>query len=462
MTTRGVKGEPIVLRGGNYQASVYQRSGELVLSGPAGTGKTLASLYRVWQYGNDYPGARMLIVRKTRASLTESALVTWEQMLERGGASVILGNPIARTNRHHYVFPNGSVLVTGGLDKPDKILSTEWDLIYVPEATDLSLLEWETLSGRLRAGAGPYDLIFGDCNPTTPTHWIYRRAKRRKLKLIPTTHFDNPRFFDTARQKWTPDGIRYLKRLGRLTGARKARFLKGLWVAAEGLVYDGYDEWKHMRHPAGWVPPDDWERVWGLDFGFQNPMSLTMWAIDPDQRLHLYREWYVRQTRVEVLAKRVMDDLTRRGDRTPVCILADHDPENVETFQVYSGLSVTMADKQRRDDGIEAVQARFDVAGDGRPRLFLARDCLAHPPDESLIDEGKPTCLADELVGYVWDTRDPKRVKDEPLKANDHAMDGMRYVCRWVESYDRMGPPVYGTAGEAEGEFTPSKATLSW
>ena len=51
---------------------------EIILSGPAGTGKSFACLWKLHQTALDHPGARCLIVRKTRESITESALVTFE------------------------------------------------------------------------------------------------------------------------------------------------------------------------------------------------------------------------------------------------------------------------------------------------------------------------------------------------------------------------------------------------
>ncbi len=434
------------LRGGNAEAFQWRRSGEYVLAGPGGTGKTVANLLHLLHFGQTYPGARLLILRKTRASLTESALVTWERDI-LGDGHPIIGNPINRGNRQNYRFPNTTQLVTGGIDRPDKLLSTEFDLIYVPEANELSLAEWETLGGRLRAGAGPYDLLFGDVNPTTPTHWIYRRAQAGKLKLISTTHKDNPRYWDVDRQEWTEAGLRYLTRLRTMTGARKKRFLLGEWAAAEGLVYDGYSPSIHDL-PDGWEPPSGWERIWCLDFGFSNPLVLGMWAIDGDGRLYLYREYYLTETRVETLAKMVKADCERRGEPAPAAVVCDHDPENAATWDAYAGLRInaTMADKQRRDEGIEEVQGRFDIQGDGRPRIFLGANCLAHVADQKLMDAGKPTRLSEELVSYVWDLKNPDRLKDEPLKVGDHHCDALRYLSRWVSTYRSGNIRPYGGA----------------
>lgn len=110
-----------------------------------------------------YPGARALVVRKTRESLTETVLVTWERDVLGPDHPILTSRPSLRRVRQSYQFPNASVVVLGGMDKPDKVLSSEWDLVYVPEATELDLVDWETLGGRLRAGAVPYQQIIADC-----------------------------------------------------------------------------------------------------------------------------------------------------------------------------------------------------------------------------------------------------------------------------------------------------------
>ena len=159
-------------------------------------------------YSDRYPVARMLIIRKTRVCLTESALAIWENQI-LGQGHPVLGNPIQRTSRHQYLWRNTSVLVTGGMDKSDKVLSTEWDMIYCPECNELNVAEWETLNNRIRAMAGPYDLLFGNCNPTVPSHWICRLAKAKQLKLVSTQLQDNPQYYDEDSREWTELGRRY-------------------------------------------------------------------------------------------------------------------------------------------------------------------------------------------------------------------------------------------------------------
>src|SRR5262245_33275675 len=114
----------------------YRRDPEIVLSGPAGTGKSRADLEKLHLCAMLYPGMRGLIVRKTRKSVTQTAQVTFEQhVLPKRW----LGRRVQwRTTEQEYRYWNGSVIVVGGLDKGSKVMSAEYDLIYVQEATELS------------------------------------------------------------------------------------------------------------------------------------------------------------------------------------------------------------------------------------------------------------------------------------------------------------------------------------
>jgi phage terminase large subunit len=429
------------LCGGNQAAYFDHSSQEYLLAGPAGTGKTLANLCKLLKFGGDHNGARMLIVRKTRVSLTETALVTWERDVLGEGHSILAKN-LSRGHRHDYKLPNGSVLVTGGMDNPDKILSSEWDLIYVPEATDLDLVDWETLGGRLRANAGPYDQLFGDCNPTTPGHWLYKRCQSGKTKLYSTTHYENPRYYDAFARKWTEAGRRYIGgRLQQMTGHRRDRFLKGLWVAAEGLVYDGYNPELHLL-PRDWVPPDSWPRLWSLDWGFNpSPIVLQFWALDAENRMHLYRETYRTRQMVADLGEWAKGEIEAGREPRPIATVSDHEEEKATVFGRVTGLHVTPAEKFDKLAGIQMVQEAFDInPADGRPRIFFHPDARRHKEDTQLVEAGKPLSTIEELTTYVWDTRNPDRPKDVPLDLNDHGMDAMLYARRWVVA--NLGRPA--------------------
>ena len=86
---------------------------EVVISGAAGTGKSRACLEKLHYYAQRYKGARILIVRKTRESLNESALVTLERDVFQSGAPMLSG--ARRETRTSYVYPNSSEIIIAGL-----------------------------------------------------------------------------------------------------------------------------------------------------------------------------------------------------------------------------------------------------------------------------------------------------------------------------------------------------------
>jgi phage terminase large subunit len=317
--------------------------------------------------------------------------------------------------------------------------------VYIQEATEegVTFDLYETLLRLLRNGRMPYHQIMMDCNPTTPTHWLYKRSQPGgMLKRYQSKHQDNPRFYDRVAQQWTTAGEEYLSTLRRMTGARKARFYEGEWKAAEGLVYDGYvaepTPKGHILQP-GWKAPNDWRRVWGIDWGFTAPLSLGIWALDGDGRMYLTRELYVTRWRVDRVAKWARMMLDSGQEPKPVAIVCDHDPEAAATFEAVSNLTVEMADKTDRDKGIQQVQRRFDFAGDDRPRIFFSESARWNEAESELIAAGKPTSGVEELIGYKW-KQDAD--KDEPEETNDHFCDQMRYVTRYLENNEGIGDAI--------------------
>jgi phage terminase large subunit len=285
--------------------------------------------------------------------------------------------------------------------------------------------------------AGPYDQLFGDCNPTTPHHWLKKRCDGGKCRLYESKHHENPRYYDRHVRRWTPAGERYVNgRLRQMTGTRRKRFLLGLWAAAEGVVY-AYDADIHSL-PRGWKPPPHWVRVWSIDWGKTSPTVLQMWAVDPLGRMYLYREFFRTNTRPDLLGKWAKGELEAGREPHPLAIVCDHDQERKADFEKASELALELADKADRDKGIEATQARFDceVRADGtagQPRIFFVDEALAHEPDPNLEERGTPSCTVAELVEYRWDE---DFLKDEPVDENDHGMDAMRYACRYVDAHN--------------------------
>jgi hypothetical protein len=158
-----------------------------------------------------------------------------------------IGSPMMdgpqRLNRHSYIYPNGSEIVVGGMDKPTRLFSTEYDLVYIPEAIELTLDEFESLKRSLRHFVLPWQQIIADTNPSYPSHWLKQRCDSGTCVLIPSSHKDNPVLWDAAANDWTPNGAKYIKTLDELTGAlASSGCCYGLWAQAEGAVYEGFED----------------------------------------------------------------------------------------------------------------------------------------------------------------------------------------------------------------------------
>lgn len=410
------------------------RGDEVLFAGPAGTGKSRACLEKLHMMALMNPGVRGLIVRKTLASLGSTALVTFEdhvakEHLANGEMKWFGGSP---KEAACYKYKNGSVIVVGGMDKSMKIMSSEYDVVYAQEATELTETDWEAITTRLRNGKVSFQQLMADANPDVPTHWLKVRCDKGKTKMIRSRHEDNPVLFEQKTMKLTVAGVAYMGKLDALTGVRYMRLRKGIWCAAEGLVYEEWDPEIHL-HKAIKVPPISWTRYITVDFGYTNPMVVQFWAEDEDGRLYLYKELYATKTTVEDMAPKIKEAMNLRKEPRPRAIICDHDAEGRAVLEKHLGMHTVQA-KKTVEDGIQAVKARMKVSeADGRPRIYLCEDAIIER-DKALLDVKKPTSTLEEVVGYIWDRgtvlaqNNGKPPKEVPVKENDHGCDAMRYM----------------------------------
>lgn len=402
-----------------------RRDSEVLVAGPAGTGKSRSCLEKVHMAALKYPGMRAILVRKTLSSLTASALVTWRRFVipEAMAAEVVEFYGGSAQEPAQYRYANGSTVVLGGMDKASKVMSTEYDLIYVQEATELTEDDWEALTTRLRYGRLPYQQLLADTNPDTPTHWLKGRCERGATVLLQSLHTDNPALYDDQGEK-TEAGATYLEKLEALTGVRRQRLLLGRWVAAEGVIYETFDSAIHVIDP--FPVPSDWTRWWTVDFGFVHPFVFQWWAEDPDGKLYLYRELYRTHRTVDQHAADVA--VFASAEPRPRAVICDHDAEGRATLENALGIGTVAADK-RVLEGIDAVQTRFRDR-----RCLIFKDCRVYR-DPELVEAHKPTCTAEELPGYVWADF---KTKEQPVKEQDDGCDALRYM---VAQRDLLGRP---------------------
>lgn len=389
----------------------YCKDAEFIAEGPAETGKTLAACWKAHLLSLKYAGSNGAIVRKTQKSIYGTVLQTFDRVIKDSPV-----RPFGGEKPEKYIYPNGSTIWIGGMDNPDKVLSSERDWIYVNQAEELTPDDWEKMLTRTtgRGSVMPYTMLFGDCNPGGSMHWI---RKRKGLRLIRTTHRDNPTLYNQATGELTEQGKRTMARLDSLTGVRRKRLKDGIWATAEGAVYDNFDVSVHVkeRNPSEMLS-------WYLaqDEGYTNPAVILLVGIDNDSRWHVAKEWYESgklQSKVVEQAKRYCDVIARYGrmnksgvnigvsavDKAAAGLIADLQNNNIPALGA----------KGRVLDGIQRIQDRLKVAGDGRPGITIDPSCVN---------------TINEFESYVWKQNSAGISKDEPVKENDHAMDALRYL----------------------------------
>lgn len=384
---------------GGAKEFIYCKDPEIIIHGAAETGKTLAACWLLHLTLSKYPNIRVAMVRETQHSLYGSVVQTYQR--------VINGSPVKAfggEKPEKFLYPNGSSLWLAGMDNADKVLSSEYYIIYVCQAEQLKLNDWELLTTRA-TGRGftiPGARVIGDANPAGTKHWI---RQRKGLTLIQSKHEDNPTLYDEQGQI-TEQGKRTLERLGNLTGVRRQRLLLGQWATAEGVVYDTFDANIHVKHRA-----DEEFKQWYLtcDEGYTNPAVILLVGVDSDGRWHIKREFYERgvlQSKVVGQAKEWVIEKhasTVAVDESAAGLIADMRNNGVPA----------VAAKGRVLDGIQKVQDRLKVRGDGLPGLTVDPSCVN---------------VINEFESYIWKQNKDGMGKDEPVKENDHAMDAVRYL----------------------------------
>jgi len=394
-----------------------------------------------------------------------------EQVLKNHMPSVCAGRD--RTQREHYKYPDvdgdESRIVVCGMNDEERIYSTEWDIIWINEATELSLSEYETLTSRIRPSGrrkSPYSLLIADCNPSFAAHFLNQRfmpsptSKIRRQRLV-SDHKDNPMYWNDITAEWTPDGARYMAKLEALTGARRGRLYLGQWTNEEGLVYDEFEPSFHVIKRRD-VPTPEYHFM-SCDWGFRNAGVLQVWAVDSSERMYLVHETYRTQQTVDFWAEAAVK---LYHEFRPVAIVCDPaSPEKRLQFNDrlsryrYGKVSrIAIEANNDREAGMMEVKSALQrelhlpsckkecprTDKHGKARLYFVDDCLRGGRDPLLSEEsGRSVCTTDEIQQLVWlKTKDGRPIKEHWDDSINHdGLDAMRYAAmfNWKRHAPKRG-----------------------
>lgn len=399
-----------------------------IWEGSVRSSKTISSLIRWLKFVREGPPGNLLMTGRTERTLKRNIIDPLTEMLGKSRCRYLAGSgEIWLLGRRVYV--------AGANDEQakDKIAGLTLAGTYCDEISRYPESFWTMLLTRLSLEGA---MLFGTSNPDSPAHWLKRDYLDRAavwlnhsgelLRSADTEMLDLARFsFRLSDNPHLPAA--YVASLEReFVGLWRRRLIDGLWVAAEGAVFDMWDE---NRHVLDLLPPISQWLCLAIDYGTHNPLHAILLGIGAtnDEQTGARREglYGVAEYRWDSRAKhRQLTDVeysqrlkewlqsvrfpgTRLHGPVPQYVIVDPSAASLKVQMFQDGWTVTDGDNSVLD-GIRVMSSLL-AAG----RLQFSRS-------------GCPAAI-EEFPGYSWDDKAAKLGKDEPVKINDHGVDATRY-----------------------------------
>ncbi len=310
-------------------------------------------------------------------------------------------------------FPWGSSVEGKSAEHPESLLGEGLDWIVFDECARCKASVWEQYLRPTLTDREGWALFI-----TTPNgyNWVYDLWKRGNDP-------DYPEWESFKSPSWKNP---YLSR----TDIEEARrtvsepvFMQEYgadFTLSSGQVYKEFDEKRHVIPANELSIHPDWPRFRSIDFGYENPFVCLYIAVDPDDRVIIYDEYYQQHRTVEQHA----NFLNETGDPS-----LPHGAGNFEyTTCDPSGASAratllenkipTVAVRSNILHGLEIVRQQLKVRDDGSPGLYVSSRC--------------PNIIKEFNLYSYPESAD----SEEPVKEYDHAMDAVRYfIVNWRRGY---------------------------
>lgn len=368
-----------------------------VMDGSVRSGKTIASLVTWIMFVSAAPPGELLMVGKTERTLKRNILDVLEQIVGSRYFKYNLGaGEVTLFGRRIYLVGANDLRSEGKIRGLTLVGAYGDEISLWPESFFIMLLSRLSVPGAR---------FIGTTNPDSPYHWLKTnyldRAEELNLKRWHFTLEDNPNL--------DPAYIEALKK--EYTGLWYKRFILGLWVMAQGVIYDMFDE---IKHKIPTVEREYSEYHIAVDYGTQNPTTFGLWGKcakgEYAGKWIKIKEYYYsgREENKQKTDEEYYQDLEKfAGDLGIKYVIVDPSAASFITLIRKKGKFKV---KPAKNDVIEGIRNMATALNRG---LILYNDCC--------------TNTFREFYSYVWDERAAERGEDRPLKQNDHCMDSDRY-----------------------------------
>lgn len=360
--------------------------------GSVRSGKTFTSLVRWSEFVYNAPGgARLALIGKTREALINNC-VSQLQDLYPSFTKLVKGD-------NRFVLFGKEIRLIGANDAKaeGKIRGSTLYGAYCDEVSLYPQDFFNMLLSRLSVDGAK---LLATTNPDSPYHWLKTDYIDREDELnLRSFHF-------TMNDNLTlsPDYVKALK--AEYSGLYYQRFIEGLWVMAQGVIYDMFDP---ERHTGDYIDKKFSNYGLAIDYGTQNPFAMGLFGWNDRPPVYLLKEYYYdgRNSMKQKTDEDYVNDVKEFiGDKPIRCCFVDPSASSFITLMNRRNYTVSHTDNSV-EDGIRWVSTILNT-------------------DKLLIDKRCQHTIR-EFSSYVWDPRAQKRGEDKPLKENDHCMDFLRY-----------------------------------
>ncbi|MHB1420831.1 MAG: PBSX family phage terminase large subunit [Bacillota bacterium] len=257
--------------------------------------------------------------------------------------------------------------------------------------------------------------LWFNCNPAGPFHW-FRLEWLEQLVEKNALHLHFTMDDNLSLSQKVKDRYRRL-----YSGVFFKRFILGLWVMAEGIIYDMWDDNTHIVD----APTELHHYIVAIDYGTTNPCTFGLYGWGGTLPVYLVKEYWYDSTltnRQKTDGEYADDFVKWLGNYLPEALYVDPSAASFIAELNKRGYQTTDANNSVLD-GIRFVAGMLN-----EKQLLIDRSCVH---------------TAQEFASYAWDPKAQQKGEDKPMKRNDHAMDRNRYAMyshfgSYIEPYSEV------------------------
>ena len=362
------------------------------------------------------PPCDVLISGATSGSVARNVIAEWKKLIGEKKFKTY------KRDKDEYLTINLNGLrdkkfyIKGGSKEGDdkKIQGATFGYWYADEVTNYVKSFTEMAMTRL---SEEFSKAIWTLNPDNPFHYIKKSYIDNENLYIEDvngySYFKKWHFVITDNLSLSNRYVNGLKSL--FNGVFYKRYIEGLWVIAEGLVYDMFSDRSLVDSDLASEIKQKGTLYIGVDFGTQNATTFIK-IYKYQNKYYILEEYYHsgRETNKQKTSGEYANDFVEflNGEK-PRKIFIDPSATNFKLELSRKNINGITNAKNNVLDGIRVCQ------------MFLQNERLLVSPDCKNVIK--------EFSTYSWDEKASMKGEDIPIKENDHTMDGIRYVLYTLE-----------------------------